>query len=76
MAGLGKEEGADIKTMNSVDKYLNSEHGLVLNNPAFTRYYIQYGEISTYPPGYKENAPACREEISACTARNPTCMPR
>jgi cellobiose phosphorylase len=39
-----------------VDKYLNTKHGLVLNNPAFTKYYIQYGEISTYPPGYKENA--------------------
>ena len=42
--------------MESVDKYLNSKHGLVLNNPAFTHYYIEYGEISTYPPGYKENA--------------------
>jgi cellobiose phosphorylase len=28
----------------------------VLNNPAFTKYYIEYGEISSYPPGYKENA--------------------
>ncbi|MDR0291126.1 MAG: glycosyl transferase [Treponema sp.] len=56
LAGLGKEAGADIKTMDSVDKYLNTKHGLVLNNPAFTKYYIQYGEISTYPPGYKENA--------------------
>ena len=56
MAGIGKEQGADIKTLESVDKYLNSKHGLVLNNPAFTHYYIEYGEISTYPPGYKENA--------------------
>ena len=56
MAGLGREEGLSLKTLNSVDKYLNTEHGLVLNNPAFTKYYIQYGEISTYPPGYKENA--------------------
>jgi cellobiose phosphorylase len=28
----------------------------VLNNPAFTRYFIEYGEISSYPQGYKENA--------------------
>ena len=56
LAGLGKETGDDIKTLDSVDKYLNSDHGLVLNNPAFTKYYIQYGEISTYPGGYKENA--------------------
>lgn len=56
LAGLGKEQGADLKTLESVNKYLNSDHGLVLNNPAFTHYYIEYGEISTYPPGYKENA--------------------
>lgn len=56
MSGLGKEQGLDIKTLDSVDKYLNSKYGLVLNNPAFTKYYIEYGEISTYPAGYKENA--------------------
>ena len=56
LAGIGKDECADVKTMDSVHKYLNSDHGLVLNNPAFTRYHIELGEISTYPPGYKENA--------------------
>ena len=29
---------------------------MVLNNPAFTRYYVEMGEISSYPAGYKENA--------------------
>ncbi|MDE6148539.1 MAG: glycosyl transferase [Ruminococcus sp.] len=56
MAGLGFDSGKDIKALNSVDKYLNTKYGLVLNNPAFTKYYIEYGEISTYPAGYKENA--------------------
>lgn len=56
MSGIGKEQGLDIKTLDSVDKYLNTKYGLVLNNPAFTKYYIEYGEISTYPGGYKENA--------------------
>lgn len=56
MSGLGKEDGKDIKALDSVDKYLNTKYGLVLNNPAFTKYYIEYGEISTYPAGYKENA--------------------
>ncbi|MCL1866864.1 MAG: glycosyl transferase [Oscillospiraceae bacterium] len=57
-AVLGKvgSEEESVKTLDSVDKYLNSDHGLVLNNPAFTKYFIEYGEISTYPPGYKENA--------------------
>ena len=56
MSEIGKDEGADIKTLESIDKYLNTKYGLVLNNPAFSKYYIQYGEISTYPGGYKENA--------------------
>ncbi len=56
MSEIGKEVGADIKALDSVDRYLNTKYGLVLNNPAFSKYYIQYGEISTYPGGYKENA--------------------
>ncbi|MGN0346695.1 MAG: GH36-type glycosyl hydrolase domain-containing protein [Lachnospiraceae bacterium] len=47
---------ATRKTLKAIDERLNTKHGLVLNNPAFTKYYIQYGEISTYPGGYKENA--------------------
>jgi cellobiose phosphorylase len=56
MAGIGKEEGMCTKALDSVKKYLDCEHGIVLNNPAFTKYYIEYGEISSYPAGYKENA--------------------
>ena len=56
MAGIGKDKGYDMQTLDSVDRYLNSDHGLVLNNPAFTTYKVEYGEISTYPGGYKENA--------------------
>lgn len=56
MSGLGKDEGKDILALDSVKKYLDSKYGLVLNNPAFTKYYVEYGEISTYPAGYKENA--------------------
>lgn len=56
MAGVGLEEGMTAKALDSVKRRLDSEHGLVLNNPPFTKYYIDYGEISSYPPGYKENA--------------------
>ena len=56
MAGLGKDSGKDVTTMDSVKKYLDTEYGLVLCNPAFSKYYVQYGEISSYPVGYKENA--------------------
>ncbi|MDE5871832.1 MAG: glycosyl transferase, partial [Muribaculaceae bacterium] len=56
MAGIGLEEGLVEQSLDSVKKYLDCEHGLVLNNPAFTEYIPDYGEISTYPAGYKENA--------------------
>ena len=54
MSGL--DEDVTKKTLKAIDERLNTQHGLVLNNPAFTKYYVQYGEISTYPGGYKENA--------------------
>jgi cellobiose phosphorylase len=56
MAGIGKEEGLCHKALDSVKERLDCEYGIVLNNPAFTKYIIEYGEISTYPAGYKENA--------------------
>lgn len=56
MAGIGKEEGLCKKALDSVKERLDCEYGIVLNNPAFTKYHIEYGEISTYPAGYKENA--------------------
>ena len=56
MAGIGLEEGMVDKALESVKERLDCEHGIVLNNPPFSKYYIEYGEISSYPPGYKENA--------------------
>ncbi len=56
MAGIGLEEGLVEKALDSVKERLDSEHGIVLNQPAYTEYQIGYGEISSYPPGYKENA--------------------
>jgi cellobiose phosphorylase len=56
MAGIGKNEGMVEKALDSVKDRLDCAYGIVLNNPAFTRYVIEYGEISTYPKGYKENA--------------------
>lgn len=56
MAGIGLEEGMVDKALDAVKERLDCEHGIVLNNPAFTKYYIEYGEISSYPAGYKENA--------------------
>jgi cellobiose phosphorylase len=56
MAGIGLEDGKAKLALESVNKHLATKHGIVLQQPAFTKYYIELGEISSYPPGYKENA--------------------
>ncbi len=56
MAEIGKEEGLVEKALDSVKERLDCEYGIVLNNPPFSEYVVEYGEISTYPAGYKENA--------------------
>ncbi|MBR6089387.1 MAG: glycosyl transferase [Anaerolineaceae bacterium] len=56
MAGIGKETGEAEKALKSVEKYLDSKYGIVLLQPAYSKYYLNLGEISSYPPGYKENA--------------------
>ncbi len=56
MAGIGIDDGRAEKSMESVKKFLNCEYGIVLNNPPYSGYHVELGEISSYPPGYKENA--------------------
>lgn len=56
MAGIGLEDGMVDKALDSVKERLECEHGIVLNNPAYTVYHVEMGEISSYPEGYKENA--------------------
>ena len=56
MAGIGKEDGKAAQALKSVEKWLDSRFGIVLNQPAYTKYCLNLGEISSYPPGYKENA--------------------
>jgi cellobiose phosphorylase len=56
MAGVGLQDGKAKLALESVKKHLATPHGIVLLNPAFTKYYIEMGEISSYPEGYKENA--------------------
>ncbi len=56
MAGVGAKTGEAAKAMASVEKHLDSKYGIVLHQPAYTKYHLELGEISSYPPGYKENA--------------------
>ena len=55
MAGIGVEDGRAARALASLDEQLATEHGIVLLRPAYQRYHVELGEISSYPPGYKEN---------------------
>lgn len=61
MAGVGVGSGPDdtdapaVRALDSVGEMLGTPHGMVLQYPAYTTYKIELGEVSTYPPGYKEN---------------------
>ena len=56
LAGMGLDDGKAAKALAATRKYLATEHGIVVQQPAYSRYYLNLGEISSYPPGYKENA--------------------
>jgi cellobiose phosphorylase len=55
MAGLGVDDGRAERALDSVAERLGTPHGLVLLDPPYSRYHVELGEISSYPPGYKEN---------------------
>ncbi len=56
MAGVGREDGRARQALDAVRARLATPHGIVLQQPAYTHYSLNLGEISSYPPGYKENA--------------------
>ncbi len=56
IGGIGVGNGMAVRALASVRERLATEHGIVLQQPAYSRYRVELGEISSYPPGYKENA--------------------
>jgi cellobiose phosphorylase len=56
MAGIGLQDGRAAQALDAVAQKLATPHGIILQQPAYSRYYLKLGEISSYPPGYKENA--------------------
>ena len=50
------KEGLAEKALDSVKEHLDTKYGIMILQPAYTQYYLNLGEISSYPPGYKENA--------------------
>jgi len=56
LAGVGVREGLAQKALDSVKEKLDTKYGIMLLQPAYTKYHLELGEVSSYPPGYKENA--------------------
>ncbi|MCQ2505723.1 MAG: glycosyl transferase [Lachnospiraceae bacterium] len=56
LAGVGIAEGLAEKALNSVKERMDTKYGIVLVQPAYKDYHLNLGEVSSYPPGYKENA--------------------
>ncbi|SEK71824.1 cellobiose phosphorylase [Pseudobutyrivibrio ruminis] len=56
MAGVGVDDGNAKKALDSVKEKLDTKYGVMILQPAYTRYHLELGEITSYPPGYKENA--------------------
>ena len=56
LAGVGVEEGLAKKALDSVKEKLDTKYGIMILQPAYTKYHLELGEVSSYPPGYKENA--------------------
>ena len=55
MAGVGLADNKAQQALDAVSKHLATEHGIVLLDPPYHEYHLRLGEISSYPPGYKEN---------------------
>ncbi len=56
LGGAGLQDGKARQALDSVRELLATEDGIILQQPAFTTYHEELGEITSYPPGYKENA--------------------
>ena len=55
MARIGADKGYPIRALDSVKKHLDTPWGIVILDPPYRRYHLELGEVSSYPPGYKEN---------------------
>ena len=55
MAGIGVEEGHAEIALNAVKNRLENSYGISLLAPTYKEYHKELGEVSSYPPSYKEN---------------------
>lgn len=54
LSGFADRERA-LSALDAVEEHLNTRHGIKLSTPGYTRYDPEFGGVSTYPPGAKEN---------------------
>lgn len=54
MSGFATDERAN-KSLNSLNKYLNTPKGIKLSYPGYNKYDEVIGGVTSYPPGAKEN---------------------
>ena len=52
---VGAESGLPVAALDAVHARLATPHGIVILDPPYRRYHVELGEVSSYPPGYKEN---------------------
>ncbi len=56
LGGAGADNGRARKALDSVHRHLFTPDGIILQQPPYATYHVELGEVSSYPPGYKENA--------------------
>ena len=54
MAGIGGTDHGK-RALASTEKHLGNDFGIEVLSPCYSEYHDYLGEISSYPPGYKEN---------------------
>ncbi len=57
LGGAGRANGRARQALASVDRHLYRRGlGCALQWPPYSTYHVELGEVSSYPPGYKENS--------------------
>lgn len=55
LGGAGADNGRARQALESVHRHLYTPNGIVLQQPAYSTYHLELGEVTSYPPGVKEN---------------------
>ncbi len=56
LGGAGRDNDRARTALESLHQHLYTPDGILLQQPPYSEYHKELGEITSYPPGYKENA--------------------